>query len=212
MEGRQYVTRLVMKGITLVLAIGAGLVAPAAVADAAPAARPTLVHTDKPLSLHEYVAHRDAHRAAAAAQGMTTFAADCRHHVYFWSVIAEKYVTVEVRQTGERQNMLRARGPEFSAWEDLTLCYDMEFDYIYSWAADMYVSTDLNNTVLPNVLRASTHVVRDWEKFFVQCSEVCTIWSLAAGKYVMADMSYAGSDKGILRARANTVGTWELFL
>jgi hypothetical protein len=193
---------LVRAGIALVLATTAGLVAPATAATAATA--------DGPMTLRQYVTQREAARAAAA-RGEATIAADC-YDVYFRSLANNRYVTTELNATGIRDNMLRARGTAVGAWEKYRLCYDTAFDYIYSWAADMYITTEVNYTTFDNMLRARTHVVGDWEKYVVGCvSDGCYIYSIAAARYVTVEINYTGSDQGMLRARGATVGAWELF-
>jgi len=42
------------------------------------------------------------------------------------------------------------------------------------------------------------------------CSKI-VIWSRGAGRYVSAEVGYTGSNYGMLRARASTIGAWERF-
>lgn len=66
------------------------------------------------------------------------------------------------------------------------------------------------------LLRARTDPDRlgPWERFRLVCvqgPDVYAIRSLANNKYVTAEISSTGSRQGLLRARADAIGSWELF-
>lgn len=80
------------------------------------------------------------------------------------------------------------------------------------------VSVELRETgTLYGMLRARASAMGPWERFRICQSDgivgqtTWTIQSLANGKYVSAELGYAGSYSGLLRARSSTVGRWERF-
>ena len=52
-----------------------------------------------------------------------------------------------------------------------------------------------------------------WEKFKLSRPDAGSVafQSVANGKYVSAEIEYPGGDKGMLRARADHIGSWEKF-
>lgn len=81
-----------------------------------------------------------------------------------------------------------------------------------------YVSVEKNYTGSDYaMLRARADAVGPWEDFRL-CYDPAWAWNEFAllattnNRYVSAEFDYAGSNKGMLRARAATPGQWERFL
>jgi len=63
-------------------------------------------------------------------------------------------------------------------------------------------------------LRARAGMVGDWEIFSVSATpggHTTSIKSVANRKFVSAELGYGGNDRGLLRARADSMGSWESF-
>lgn len=88
---------------------------------------------------------------------------------------------------------------------------------LYSKAAGRYVSAELGYTGSDyGMLRARATSIGEWERF-----ELCwgrgtqqadfTLRSLANWRYVSAELAYTGSRYAMLRARASSYDSWEIF-
>jgi len=89
---------------------------------------------------------------------------------------------------------------------------------IRSVANGRYVTAEVDDGGGYNgMLRARATVVSTWEKFtvcLVGGNQRCciAIKSEANGKWVSAEFGYSGSNFGMLRARASTIESWEVFV
>ncbi|GAA3776779.1 fascin domain-containing protein [Micromonospora maritima] len=223
--------RIMRGGLAAAVALGCLLLtAPAGAAptDAGSVAapRPTLVPvgTGSP----ELESQRQATtRAAATASGRRTSAAlappqPCWQNVSFRRYGLTRYVSMELQYPGDRKYELRARSDSVGPWELFTLCRDpfSEVTTIRSQSNHNYVSVEeaYQGTIYA-MLRARTGEVNlgPWELFYSDiepgqgyCGQ---IRANSNGLFVAAEEDYAGTSKGMLRARttAAQIGTWETF-
>ncbi|SNQ48911.1 conserved exported hypothetical protein [Frankia canadensis] len=127
------------------------------------------------------------------------------------------YVSTEIGGTGDRQNLLRARAGAVGPWEKFNICFYDGYETIASVANNRYVSAEKNLTgEYYRSLRARATEIGPWEKFTISCPGTaaprdCTIFSQATQRYVSVEKSgVSGQNQGVLRARASSVGPWEI--
>jgi hypothetical protein len=87
---------------------------------------------------------------------------------------------------------------------------------LLSTASGTYVSTEIQDSNFPGMLRARASSVGSWEKYTLCVDEATstgTLLSHANGLYVAAERDYMGRYAGMLRARTSpgNLGTWEQF-
>lgn len=128
-----------------------------------------------------------------------------------------RYVSAELRETGNRVGMLRARNSTVGSWEKFAVvgnCREAPGCALRSHANGRYVSAEIRDPgAQKGMLRARATSVGTWERFRISgdCTVGCALKSMANKKWVSAERDYTGSGKGMLRARNATVGLWEKF-
>ena len=129
-----------------------------------------------------------------------------------------RYVSAELKETGNRVGMLRARATSIGTWEKFAVvgnCWASPGCALRSAANGRYVSAEiLDPGAQKGMLRARATSVGAWERFRISgdCTVNCALKSLANSRWVSAEKEYTGSGKGMLRARSTSIGTWEKFI
>ena len=129
-----------------------------------------------------------------------------------------RYVSAELKETGNRVGMLRARATSIGTWEKFAVvgnCRATSGCALRSAANGRYVSAEiLDPGAQKGMLRARATSVGAWERFRISgdCTVSCALKSLANNRWVSAEKEYTGSGKGMLRARNTSIGTWEKFV
>ncbi len=139
--------------------------------------------------------------------------------VSYASTSSPKVVTVETTWGGNDYAKLRARKTSVGTNEKFRFCwYTTEGYYtIQSKANNKYVTAETGfSGDWRGVLRATSSSVGDRQRFRITAgaggsSEFSKIESVDNGKFVSAEMTWAGDIKGILRARNSSAGTYERF-
>lgn len=139
--------------------------------------------------------------------------------VSYASTSSPKVVTVETTWAGNDYAKLRARKTSVGTNEKFRFCwYTTEGYYtIQSRANSKYVTAE--NSFAGDwkgVLRASASSVGNRQKFRITAgaggsSEFSKLENVDNGRFVSAEMTWAGDIKGILRARNVSAGTYERF-
>jgi hypothetical protein len=156
---------------------------------------------------------------ALAAVGLTApqaaYAASCAHVTIqsTWSLL---FASVELGETGSRYAMLRARASTVGPWEKFTACYYESGNY-YTFRSDAngkYVVVQSSNGNYAWMLTATADQGTAVSAQFRQInpsSDTPSLLSLRNSQYVSTELGYTGSDFGLLRARATSIGPWEQF-
>lgn len=123
------------------------------------------------------------------------------------------YVSAEIGYTGSYYGMLRARASTVGPWEKFQKCWlDVNHFALYSEANGLYVRADLGYATtdpLYGMLRASINSIGGpYETFFDDSGDAIVAYN---NRWVSAELSYPGSERGMLRARATSIGPWEIF-
>ena len=113
--------------------------------------------------------------------------------------------------------MLRARANHVGPWEKFQFCENKAAKEwsIRSTANKRWVSTEVDRRRTTGMLRARAETVGPWERYSIHCSGepypkgTFAIYARANKKWVAAELGYTGSEKGMLRARADVPGAWE---
>ena len=121
--------------------------------------------------------------------------------------------------------MLRARSATSGPWTKYILCVitdsgSYSHHFLYSVAAGRSVSAELGyGGNQYGMLRARASSIGSWECFDIYSVLDGNVWretirSQANGRLAAAEFGAAGtgSDNGVLRARSNAQGPWELFI
>ncbi|MET8264323.1 fascin domain-containing protein [Micromonospora arida] len=141
-------------------------------------------------------------------------AAECNNQFTFASLANGKLVSAEYSASGNMYGFLRARADKAGPWEKFTLCKHTNYFTIQSNHTGLYVSVELSHPTYNGVLRARASAVGPWERLSKE--NIGNGWhyvlsSQANNKYVSAEVDWSGSVKGLLRARAESKGNWEVF-
>ena len=130
------------------------------------------------------------------------------------------FVSAELGYTGGYYGMLRARSGSIGPWEQYSIGSSGDTDgtwAIRSVANNLYVSSEFGYSGGDDGLqRARASVIGDWEKFFLYQIGGQFAWQSyypygSACCYVSTEMGYTGFEFEMLRARAYSVGSWELY-
>jgi hypothetical protein len=144
----------------------------------------------------------------------------CQNRLFEFRSMAEgKWVTTEVDDAGGDNGMLRARAATPGPWEVYrVVCLGSGEFAIRSVENNRYVSAELGYTGSRYaMLRARATSIGPYERFRLQSSLDYTnysdgyLWSVANGRYVSAEIGYAGNLDGMLRARSAPSGPWERY-
>ena len=155
------------------------------------------------------------------ANGTTTSTTlSCYPVTYFSSNASGRFATAEYGYTGGLQGMLRARSLDLGPWQYNRWCIDESsgawvLQFVSS--SSYFVSEEQNDTGLYQyMLRARATVIGPWEKYMIECEDNFGDYafkSLENNNWVTTEMgsNYSGSNQWMMRARAGSVGPWEMY-
>ncbi len=130
------------------------------------------------------------------------------------------YVSTELGYTGSYYAMLRARAFSIGSWEQYSLGGSGDSDGTWalrSTANQRYVTAEFGFSGSNNgILEAQATVIGSWEKYYLyQIGSQYAFQSFLPPNstccYVSTEIGYGGSEYGVLRARAFSVGSWEKY-
>jgi hypothetical protein len=130
------------------------------------------------------------------------------------------YVSTELGYGGSYYAMLRARAYSIGPWEQYSLGDSNAGNGTWalrSLANDRYVTAEFGfGGSNYGILEAQAVVIDDWEKFYLyQIGSQYAFQSFLPPNstccYVSTEIGYGGSEYGVLRARAYSVGSWEKY-
>lgn len=146
-------------------------------------------------------------------------AVTCNNNASLYSNANGKFVSAELGSgyPGDYYGMLRARASSPGPWESFTLCNWGTYWTLESNANHRYVSVEVGyQGQWYGMLRARGTTIGPWERLGknnVGSPALFTLYSDQNFLYVSAEIGTASTDwtYGMLRARASTVGNWEVF-
>lgn len=177
----------------------------------------------RPLALCLLVIGATPAVTTAADPVVAAVPANCGPAFPLKALISGHYVSTEIGFPGAGNGLLRARSPIAGPWEKYRFCYQAPYYGLRSEISGLYVSVEIGYAGGYNsLLRARSPYIGPWERFNFACEQLSTpnpcylysafkIYAAVNGRWVTPEIGYTGDNFGMLRARTQTLGTWERF-